>query len=103
MGGARGGHEARWRHTYVNMASQDEELDFRSDRFNPARVLSTPDVQLPNPEAEEFNDLYNFRDTVHSHRFNVERDLPGVSVVCLGGREAKAACHVWPGLLPMHT
>lgn len=71
----------------VNMASQDDELDFKSDRFNPARALSSPDVQLPDPEAKEYDDLYSLRDTVHSQNFNVVRELPGVSV-SLAGLEA---------------
>ncbi|XP_063862836.1 U7 snRNA-associated Sm-like protein LSm11 [Scylla paramamosain] len=60
------------------MASQDEELDFKSGKFNPTRALSSPDVQLPDPEAPEFEDLYKLRDTVHGQNFNVVRELPGV-------------------------
>ncbi|KAG0714662.1 U7 snRNA-associated Sm-like protein LSm11 [Chionoecetes opilio] len=59
------------------MADRDE-LDFKSSRFNPARALSSPDIQLPDPNAEEFDDLYSLRETVHSHNFNVARELPGV-------------------------
>ena len=61
------------------MASQDEELDFTSGRFNPARALSSENVQLPDPEAPQFEDLYKLRETVHGQSFNVERELPGVS------------------------
>ncbi|XP_045137242.1 U7 snRNA-associated Sm-like protein LSm11 [Portunus trituberculatus] len=72
----------RWpagrRHLSVNMASQDEELDFKSGKFNPARALSSTNLQLPDPEAPEFEDLYKLRETVHGQSFNVERELPGV-------------------------
>ena len=65
----------------LNMANQDDELDFKSGRFNPARALSSADVPLPDPEAKEFDDLYSLRDTVHSQNFNVVREIPGVSEV----------------------
>lgn len=68
------------RHSSVNMAGQEEELDFTSGRFNPARALATPDVSLPDPEAETYEDLYRFREAVHGQRLNVEQEIPGVSV-----------------------
>ncbi|XP_050738188.1 U7 snRNA-associated Sm-like protein LSm11 [Eriocheir sinensis] len=60
------------------MARQEDELDFTSGRFNPARALATPDAPLPDPEAETFEDLYRFREAVHGQRLNVEQEIPGV-------------------------
>ncbi|ROT82948.1 hypothetical protein C7M84_023873 [Penaeus vannamei] len=60
------------------MASQDQELDFLSESFNPEKVLSSTETEVPVPEAEEYEDLNVLRNVVHSQTFNVIRELPGV-------------------------
>ncbi|KAK8753046.1 hypothetical protein OTU49_002212, partial [Cherax quadricarinatus] len=57
---------------------EGEELDFHSKSFNAAKALSSGDVQLPVPDAQEYEDLESLRKAVHSHNFNVVRDIPGV-------------------------
>ncbi|XP_063603977.1 U7 snRNA-associated Sm-like protein LSm11 [Penaeus indicus] len=59
------------------MASRDE-LDFLSESFNPEKVLSSTETEVPVPEAEEYEDLNALRNVVHSQTFNVVRELPGV-------------------------
>lgn len=63
----------------VNMATEDEELDFRSGSFNASKAISSSDIRIPVPEAEEYDNLDELRRKVHSQKYNTVRELPGVS------------------------
>ncbi|XP_071516358.1 uncharacterized protein Lsm11 [Panulirus ornatus] len=60
------------------MASGSDSLNFKSKAFDPVKALSSSDVQLPDPDAEEYEDLNSLREAVHSQNLHVVREIPGV-------------------------
>ncbi|CAL4068375.1 unnamed protein product, partial [Meganyctiphanes norvegica] len=60
------------------MEGLGDEINPRSKTFNPEKLLSTDCSNVSDETDDQYEDLNEFRNVVHSQKFNVERDLQGV-------------------------